>query len=164
MSRTGSSVTQPVDRLPAVVAATVGALVSIGCVELGRRQRGGAHSAALTGVAVGVVYAATAALLKSLSDIAVLSPLQVFASWQLYAVVALGAVGLLLSQVAFQAGPITASLPATASVDPLLSIVIGVLVFDERLKRGMGGGVALVAMIALLGVAIIQLTRSPDAA
>ena len=85
---------------------------------------------------MGAIYAATAALLKALSDIAVRSPLHILISWQLYVVIALGAVGLLLNQLAFQAGPITASLPATASVDPLLSIVIGVAVYDERIHRG----------------------------
>jgi hypothetical protein len=52
----------------------------------------------------------------------------VLGSWQLYIVIALGIGGLLLNQLAFQAGPIAASLPATATIDPLLSIVVGVLV------------------------------------
>lgn len=150
------------DRLPAILAGAVGAVLAAACIALGRRQRAGGRSAALLGVAVGIIYAATAALLKAVTDIAVRGPIPLLESWQLYAVVALGAAGLLLNQLAFQAGPITASLPATATVDPLLSIVVGVLVYDEQIRRGPGAGVALVALLILLGVAVIQLTRTPD--
>ena len=159
---TSAVVHESADRLPAVVAGVVGVALATACVELGRRQRSEGRSAALMGVAVGAIYAATAALLKALSDIAVRSPLHILISWQLYVVIALGAVGLLLNQLAFQAGPITASLPATASVDPLLSIVIGVAVYDERIHRGPGGGAVLTVLICLLGLAVIQLTRANE--
>ncbi len=148
------------DRLPAVTAGVLGLLLTAGCVELGRRQQSDARSAVLLGAAVGVVYAATAALLKSLSYIAVRAPVHLLISWQLYTLIAAGAAGLLLNQLAFQAGPITASLPATATVDPLLSIVIGVAVYDEHIRRGPADGTVLIALLLLLGAAVIQLTRS----
>ncbi len=147
------------DRLPALVAGVLGAVLAGVCIELGRRQRSEGRSAALLGIAVGVIYAATAALLKALTDIATLHPLHLLISWQLYVVVLLGAGGLLLNQVAFQAGPITSSLPATATVDPLLSIVIGVLVYDEHIRR-VGGGLVLVALLLLLAIAVFQLART----
>jgi hypothetical protein len=162
--RTGPSGPAQADRLPALVAAVVGSVLVVACIELGRRQRSEEHSAALLGVAVGVIYAADAAVLKAISDILVRNPLDLIDSWQLYVVVALGASGLLLNQLAFQAGPITASLPAAASVDPLLSIIIGVLVYDERIRSGFWPIVALIVLLLLLGVAVIQLTRTavPD--
>lgn len=163
LASTTSRAHETADRLPAVGAGIVGALVAVGCVELGRRQRSGGRSAALMGIAVGVIYAGDAALLKTLTNILVRSPLHLLISWQLYAVVALGAAGLLLNQLAFQAGPIAASLPATATIDPLLSIVIGVLVYDEHIRRGPGAGVLLIACLLLLVVAVIQLTRTPEA-
>jgi hypothetical protein len=73
--------------------------------------------------------------------------------------VILGAAGLFLNQLAFQSGPLVASLPATATVDPLLSIVVGVLVYDEHVRPGPGHGVVLVVMLLLLGASIIQLAR-----
>jgi hypothetical protein len=85
-----------------------------------------------------------------------------FSSWQLYAVVVIGATGLLLNQLAFQAGPLTAALPATATVDPLMSIVVGVVVYDEHVRRGAGGGVVLALLVILLGIAVIQLARNPE--
>jgi hypothetical protein len=151
-----------VDRLPAIIAGLVGVALTAACIELGRRQRGRGRSAALLGIAVGIVYAGSAAMLKAVTDIAVRSPIALISSWQLYAFVALGATGLLLSQLAFQAGPITASLPATAAIDPLLSIVVGVSVYDEQIRRGPGAGAALVGLVLLLGVAVVQLARSPQ--
>lgn len=150
------------DRLPAMVAGVVGALLAGVCIELGRRQRAEVRAAALLGTAVGVIYAGTAALLKTLTDIGANAPRDLPTSWQLYALMTLGVGGLLLNQLAFQAGPITASLPATSAVDPLLSIVIGVLVYDEHISRGPGGGTVLIALLLLMGVAVIQLTRSAD--
>ncbi len=70
-----------------------------------------------------------------------------------------GAGGQLLTQLAFQAGPITASLPAISTVDPLLSVLIGVLVYHERLHRGPLGGVLLLALLLLLVISVIQLGR-----
>ncbi|MDQ1742294.1 MAG: hypothetical protein QOE23_633 [Pseudonocardiales bacterium] len=147
------------DRLPAVVAAAAGVVLALACLVLAHRRRPAADAAALIGVAVGVVYAATAALLKGLTDRAVHGPLVALTSWQLYTVVVVGAIGLFLSQLAFQAGPLTASLPAIATVDPLLSIVVGVLVYDEHIHRGPWSGFGLVALLALLGVAVIQLGK-----
>ena len=150
------------DHLPALVAGIGGLLLAGTCVELGRRQRDEGRSAALLGIAVGIIYAATAALLKGVSDVALKGPAALFSSWQLYAVLVIGATGLLLNQLAFQAGPLTASLPATATVDPLLSIVVGVVVYDEQIRRGPGGGVVLALLVVLLGTAVIQLARNPE--
>jgi hypothetical protein len=147
------------DRLPAVVAATAGVALSLACLLLAHRRRPAADAAALIGVAVGVVYAATAALLKGLTDRAVHGPVAALTSWQLYTVVVVGAIGLFLSQLAFQAGPLTASLPAIATVDPLLSIVVGVLVYDEHIHRGPWSGLGLVVLMTLLGASVIQLGK-----
>lgn len=152
------------DRWPAGVVGGCGILLAGACVEIGRRQRRGGRSAALLGIAVGTIYAALAALLKAVTDIVAKSPLQIFMSWQLYVVLIIGALGLLLNQLAFQAGPLTASLPATATVDPLLSVVVGVVVYDERISSGPGGGVFLAVLVILLGLAVIQLARTEEVA
>lgn len=147
------------DRLPAVVAASVGVVIALVCLILARRRKPAAGAAALMGVAVGVVYAASAALLKGFTDRAVHGPLAAITSWQLYTVIVVGAIGLFLSQLAFQAGPLTASLPAIATVDPLLSIVVGVMVYDEHLHRGPWSGAGLVILMVLLAVSVIQLGK-----
>jgi hypothetical protein len=114
----------------------------------------------LIGTAVGALYAVTAALLKAVTDIAVHGPVALLTSWQLYAVIVLGALGLLLNQIAFQAGPLTASLPAIATVDPLLSIAAGVWLYDEHIRTGPAAGIGLVVLLLVLGISVIQLSRT----
>lgn len=149
------------DRYPAFAAAGVGLVLVAGFTIWGRSRGSGRSAAPLIGVAVGALYAGTAALLKGLSDmVAAHGPLAVVGAWQLYALLVFGAFGVLLTQVAFQAGPLSASLPAIATVDPLLSIVIGVLVYDERIARGPLSGAMLCLILALLVLAVVQLTRN----
>ncbi|HET6877819.1 MAG TPA: DMT family transporter [Jatrophihabitans sp.] len=152
-----------VDRLPAVIAGGIGVLFAVVCVALGKRMAGSARRAAMLGIAVGLVYAASAALLKAITDIFTRDPVHVLYSWQLYTAVALGAGGLLLNQLAFQAGPLAASLPATATVDPLASIAVGVAVYDEHIPRVDDSGAVLVGLLLVLGVAVIQLVRNSPA-
>ena len=71
------------------------------------------------------------------------------------------AAGAILTKLAFQAAPLAASLPAISTVDPLRSIVVGVAVHDEHVNRGPGGGTVLVALLLLMGAAVIQLARTP---
>ena len=165
VTTTSLSAATPVpDGLMAVAAGCIGVGVLAVCVFLGRRATSAVRSAAFNGIAVGVIYAATAALIKNLTDIVVRHPAYIFVSWQLYAVVVLGACGVLLSQIAFQSGPLTASLPATATVDPLVSVVVGVVVFDERLRTGGIYGLILVLLLGLLALAAVKVVRSASVA
>ena len=114
----------------------------------------------MLGVAVGAVYALTAALIKAASDVfAAHGLLALVSSWQLYALLLTGAAGQFLTQRAFQAGPITSSLPAISTVDPLLSVLIGVIVYHEVVHRGPLGGLVLLVLLLLLVTAVIQLGR-----
>jgi drug/metabolite transporter (DMT)-like permease len=160
LAGTAGRTTSVVDRGPAISAGVAAVVLAAGCVLLGRRNRGANGTAALLGVAVGVIYAVTAALLKATTDIAVRHPVAILWSWQFYLVIGLGAAGLLLNQLAFQAGPLAMSLPAMSTVDPLLSIAIGVWVFDERIRHGALTDFGLAALLLVLGVGVIQLARA----
>jgi drug/metabolite transporter (DMT)-like permease len=148
-----------VNHWPAIIAVVAAALLAGICILIGR-TRSGSPAAALLGVAVGISYAATAALLKSVTNIALRGPVPVLTSWQLYAVIASGAAGLMLNQVAFRAGPLTASLPAIATVDPLISIALGIIIFHEHIHHGTFQGFWLSSLVLIIGIAAIQLARS----
>lgn len=150
---------ESVDRISALLVALTGLGLTVGCVLIGRRGGPAARSAALLGVATGTIYAATAALIKELTTLASSGPAAVLLSWQLAALVVLGASGLVLNQLAFQAGPLSASLPATSAVDPLASIVIGVVVYDEAIRPGFLAGAGSIVLLAVLSVAVIALAR-----
>lgn len=151
------------DRLPAILAAATSLVVVAGCVitsrRATRRKLGSRRAAALLGVAVGTIYAGTAALIKACTNLIQHGPVALLTSWQLYALLAAGAVGLFLAQMAFQAGPLAASLPATATTDPLVSVVLGVVVFDERLRPGVVPLLLSLLCLVLMSAAVALLSQ-----
>jgi hypothetical protein len=116
----------------------------------------------LLGIATGILYALTAALLKA--TIAGLDghPAALLTDWRPYALVLVGLAGLLLNQNAFQDGPLAAPLTALAVVDPLASLLIGATAFHERLSvTGPRLAVELVATLAMArGIWLASRTRA----
>jgi drug/metabolite transporter (DMT)-like permease len=114
----------------------------------------------------GVCYGVTAGLISSLTFHLQASPLAVFGQWQAYAIAVLGPFGVLLSQNAYQAGPMGAPALATITVaDPLVSIGVGLLWLDERIRTGTGPMVAQVLALAVVVVSVYLLARrAPRAA
>jgi hypothetical protein len=81
--------------------------------------------------------------------------------WEPYVLLVVGVVGLVLSQSAFQSGPLSVSLPVIDTLEPTGAVTIGALVFDEH----MSAAPAILAVqlcgaaAALLGILILD--RSP---
>lgn len=151
------------DRWPAFWTGVGAAAVAAICLAVARRLPHG-QRAALIGVAVGTVYACTAVLIKAVTNIAIDHGLvDALLSWQLPVLVLAGAGGILLAQVAFRSGPLTASLPAMASLDPLLSVALGIIVYDEHLRGGTGPVAGEILSLAALAAAAIALSRIPAA-
>lgn len=155
----GSPAIAPADHTPVVVTIGAVAAAMAICAGAGRRLRGSA-AAAVLGVGAGVSFAATAAALKGTTDALSHGLVAVFTGWPLYLLVAAGAIGLLLNQLAFAAGPLRASLPAITTLDPLASLVIGVVVYDEQLRHGPLAVVGAVVGLAVVVAATLALTRS----
>jgi len=78
-------------------------------------------------------------------------------SWQTYAVVLIGVVGLILVQSAFEAAPLRMSLPALTAAQPLTGIACGMAFLGDRLRFTTGAlaweAVGLLCIV--LGVVII---------
>jgi drug/metabolite transporter (DMT)-like permease len=154
------------DRGPAIVAGVIVVLVAGGLAFAGRRA-GGGTGATLLGVVTGVMFAVTASLIKECTAIITHGPLALLTSWQLYGLAVAGAAGLLFNQLAYQAGPLSASLPAIAVVDPLVAILLGITVFDENLRHSppaIIGEVVALALLAVGGIHLARLERLPKAA
>lgn len=144
------------------VASGVAVVIVTVCVVVARARRhskGGRSSAALLGVAAGVVYACTAALIKSCTHVlGVHGVVALLTTWQPYVLIVAGGLGLLLAQMAFQAGPLAASLPATAMVDPLASVLLGLVIFHEHLRGDPLSVVLSVLSLGVMAVAVVRLT------
>ena len=127
--------TQPPDLAPTVLCGALIGLGVLGCCVASRRTTANI-AAVLLGTAAGLAFAAVAGLLKETMDILNRGAGALVVAWPPYALVIVGAIGVVLNQLAYQAGPLSFSLPAITSVDPVVSLVIAVAVFDEHFRNG----------------------------
>ncbi|HSR84532.1 MAG TPA: DMT family transporter [Streptosporangiaceae bacterium] len=148
-----------------------GAVVLIGTAAVAAAVVGrGATRASLLAIAAGVVFGMTAAVTLSLTRMVRSGEgAAILARWQLWALLALGITGLLLSATAYKAGALRASLPIMDTVEPVSGVLIGAVVFGERLASSPGilfvqvaGAVSAVIGIMLLGPS--PLAAAPAAA
>ncbi|MCK7622643.1 DMT family transporter [Streptomyces sp. RS10V-4] len=120
--------------VPALVVCAVVISVS---VAAGLRRGAGSVRAACFGAGTAIAYALTAALLKDATHAWQRGGAgEFFASWQTYGFVLTGMVALFLMENAMQSGPLTASQPVLTLGDALVSLSLGVTLFDERVRAG----------------------------
>jgi drug/metabolite transporter (DMT)-like permease len=142
-------------------AIAAGALVVLVTASLALAARRAAHSTAarLLGAATGVLFAVTASLNKECTGLITQGPVTLLTSWQLYALPLAAVVAILFNQLAYQAGPLSASLPAIAVVAPLIAILLGITVFDESLRHSPPAIIGQVVSLGLLAIGTINLAR-----
>lgn len=121
---------------------------------------GGAHLAATLGVAAGSVFGLTAALMKGMTGTFSDGIGALLTSWQLYGMIAVGVLGMFLMQSAMNAGRLIAAQPGLTLSDPIVSILWGILVFDERPRGGWFIALAVTGGLALVG-AVVILAHTP---
>lgn len=143
-----------------IVALVAGALVL-----LGRGSSPRWRSMAF-GTAGGLVFGANAALTKTSAHLLSQGPVTLLCSWEPYVMLVGGAAGMVLSQSAFQAGPLDASLPSLTATDPLVSVVIGALAFGETLQGGVFAHVfeLLSFSAVVVGIFVLAHTEATKAA
>jgi drug/metabolite transporter (DMT)-like permease len=100
----------------------------------------------------------TAALTKLVATAVADDGLKVVRTWQPYALLTVGALAVLVTQSAFQAGPLRASLPVLSVVEPLASILIGAWMFEERVGTTVLARTGEVSGFALLTAGVLLLT------
>lgn len=117
------------------------------------------HRATLLGFAVGTGFGLNGALLKYAVLLGATGPVELLQSWVLYAIVPLGAGTIVLSQRAYQAGPLAVSLPGIYIAEVLVAILFGAVAFGETPSTA-PGLITLQAMgLVVLSVGIIYLAR-----
>lgn len=141
----------------AVVAIVLGPLL-VGCVVAGR-IRGGAVAAVLFAFVSGALWGAFAALTKEVVARLGDGLGAVTRAPELYACILVALGGVVWSQAAFRAGPLTASMPTLQVSQPVVAAVLGVVVLGETLNTGRAGAIALVAAALVMTAAIVKLAR-----
>jgi hypothetical protein len=97
-------------------------------------DRGSAvRRAALYGSAAAIAWATMATLLKSATDVLASGGLgSLLANGAVYGVIVAGAAGIILTQAALHHGPLAVSQPLMVTVDPFVSILLGVWLYGEE--------------------------------
>jgi hypothetical protein len=114
-------------------------------------------------LATGICYGVTAGLVRSLSDRFADGFPELLYHWQLYAICVLGPFGVLLNQNTFQAGRLgSPALAIITTVDPLISIGVGLLWLDGTIAVGVAevSGEIIALAVMALGIAVLA-TRAP---
>ena len=117
--------------------------------------------AAAFGAATAITAAFGAALTKAITGYISQGWSQVFTHFEPYMLGVTGLGTIFLLQNALHAGPITASRTTLVTVNPLVSIVLGVTLFGDVLRSGVLWISLEVLALAVLGTGIVVLTRSP---
>ena len=125
-----------------------------------RSGQSSALQAAVLAVAAGAAFGLTAALMKSMTSTFSGGITAGLTSWQLYAMIASGVVGMFLVQSALNAGRLVAAQPGLILTDPVVAILWGVLVFHERVRTGWFLALAAAGGLLIAG-AVLVLARSP---
>jgi drug/metabolite transporter (DMT)-like permease len=117
--------------------------------------------AAMFGAAGAVGFAFTAALIKSVGDVAAKNWTHLPEHWQTYALIVCGLASVFLAQNAFHAGPIAASQTALVMVDPLASLAIGIGLFGDNLRTAGAYGPLEAISLLIMFIGAISLAHSP---
>ena len=143
-----------------VALLVVGALCF---VLIGLARRGaGARRAALFGIASGVLFGVSACLVKpTLEALHAGGASEALSTWELYAMAGTGIYAFVLQQVSLSEGFLATSVATVSVANPVVSVAIGTLLFDERLSRPAWHVFVAVCglALALIGAAIISVAR-----
>ena len=141
-------------------AAGIAAIAFL-CVHAGLRRQG-RRRAMLTGAAAGLIFGIQDALTRQTLEILQSNGISgMFTTWAPYALVGAGAIGICLMQSAFNAGPLNVSLPAISAGEPLVGILLGIIVFGDRVQDTPGMLAMQAGGIVALIVGVIMVGRAP---
>jgi drug/metabolite transporter (DMT)-like permease len=155
------------DNAPAdewAIAVAVFSLITVALLVAGGRGTV-LRKAALYGAAAGVLFGLSASLCKPTMEILNDSGVSgVLESWEFYAFAGAGILAFIVQQVSLATGKLAASVATVSVCNPLVGIVIGTLLLDERLAEptwhkviaycGLG--------LALFGAAIISVATEGE--
>lgn len=139
------------DAVKWVILASIVALMLIAAVLVTRRLNYGHLRAAFAGVATGANFAFTAGLTKLAVDILTSHGAgALLTSWELYAMIASAAASMIMIQNTYGAGSLVVSQPALAIANPLFGVVIGIVLFGDRVDTSaLNLGLALLSALVL---------------
>jgi drug/metabolite transporter (DMT)-like permease len=120
----------------------------------------GSPRAAVLGTVTAIGFSFTAALMKDTVSLLPQGLGTMLRAWQLYAAAGVALLSFFLLQLTLRAGSLAASQPALTLGDSLLSVILGVTLFDEEITLGWRV-LPEAAALGLIVLSSVQLARSP---
>ena len=137
-------------------------LVAVVLVLLGRRGDS-MRKAAFFGASAGVLYALSASMWKPTADALNTGGLEgMLSAWELYAFAAAGLIAFGVQQISLATGHLASSVATVSVCNPIVSIVIGVVVLEERLSPPTWHKVVAYAGLAVALYAAVLITRATE--
>jgi drug/metabolite transporter (DMT)-like permease len=139
----------------AVIAVLSGVLLAFG-------GRGGlTMKAAVYGTVAGILFGLSAALTKPTLDYLHASIGELLSHWEPYALAIAGVLGFVLQQVSLGTGRLAPSVATVSVANPVVGILLGIVLLDERLSRpAWHVVVACIGLgLALAGAVVIAVAR-----
>lgn len=146
-----------------VACLTMGLLVAVLGV-VGSRMRGGSKAITL-GAAAGIGFGLQAAVTKSFVTLVGSGIVAVLSNWSVYVLMVSAVTGFVLQQSALKTGVLAPAMASSNSVTLFSSVVLGIVVYGERLSKSGGAhvGSALVGLaLAIVGIALLAGSAPPD--
>lgn len=143
-----------------IVAAGIAAVPTAVALVVAGRRSGAARALAL-GIAAGILFGFNDALITTVTKNLDRGVVELLTAWPVYALVVILVVGTWLQQASYQAGALQASLPAITGLEPVVGMVLGLTLFDERFRAHGAVATTLLATAMVVGsIAVVVLARA----
>jgi drug/metabolite transporter (DMT)-like permease len=132
-----------------VLGAVCGVLLFFG-------RRGTRKAAAVYGTVAGILFGLSAALTKPTIELLHDGLGVMLSHWQCYALAVAGVLGFVLQQVSLGTGRLAPSVATVSVANPVVGVLLGIVLFDERLSRPVWHVVvAVIGLVLALGGAVL---------
>jgi drug/metabolite transporter (DMT)-like permease len=142
------------------IALTIVVVLCAFLTVLARRSEG-SRAAAYTGVVAGILFGTSACLVKPSVEMLHVSVGEVLSHWEVYAMAIAGVTAFVVQQMSLSSGYLATSVATVSTANPIVSVAIGTLLFDERLARPLWHVMIAVAglVLAMAGAMVIAVAR-----
>jgi hypothetical protein len=120
--------------------------------------------AATYGIVAGMSFGVSATLMKPVVEAMHTDGWGVLTGWQLSALAATGIVGFLLQQISLATGRLVTSVASVSVANPIVSVMLGAVVLEERLARPAWHVLVAICALAVALFGVIVITSAREAA
>ena len=143
-----------------IAAVIIGVIVAALLLWL-RSKSAAALRAAVLGVCAGLLFGLSASFAKPVIEDLHVSVGDAAGAWQTWALLGFGFAGFVIQQLSLATGQLAPAMAAVSVANPAVSVILGIVLFDERLTRPAWHVVVAVAALvaALAGAVLITLAN-----